>query len=107
MTEVRGRERSDLDTGGAGDGRSDVPMDVVTVMAMTVTAIAAETTGATIFKPIERNENGKRRRRSKAPATALAPGDLKSRMERAAQQQDCEVAQPHRIIAKMANMLDG
>jgi len=68
-----------------------------------VTPIAAETAGATIFEPMERNENGKRRRRSEAPATA---GDWRSRMERATQQQAREVAQLHRTIAKMANMLD-
>jgi hypothetical protein len=106
MTEVKGRERSDLDTGEAGDGRSDAPMDVAMEMATTVTPIAAETTGATIFEPMERNENGKRRRRSEASATALAPCDWRTRMERAAQQQSREVAQLHPTIAKMANMLD-
>ena len=81
-------------------------MDVAMEMATTVTPIATETTGATIFEPMERNENGKRRRRSEAQATSLAPGDWRSRMERAAQQQAREIAQLHRTIAKMANMLD-
>ena len=81
-------------------------MDVAMEMATMLTPIAAETTGATIFEPMERNENGKRRRRSKAPATALAPGDWRSPMERAPQQQAREIAQLHRTIAKMANMLE-
>jgi len=106
MTEVRGRERSDLDTGEAGDGRSDAPMDEAMETATTVTPMAAATTGVTIVEPMDRNENGKRRRRSEAPATALAPGDWRSRMERAAQQQVRKVGQLHRTIAKMANMLD-
>ena len=106
MTEVIGKKRSDLDTGEAGDRRSDAPMDVAMEMVTTVTLIATETMGATIFEPLERNENGKQRRRSEAPATTLAPGDWRSRMERAAQQHACEVAQLHRTIAKMANTLD-
>jgi len=82
MTQVRGSERSDLDTGEAGDGRSDVAMDVVMEMATRPTPIAAETAAATIFEPMERNENRKRRRRSEAKATAR---DWRSRMERATQ----------------------
>jgi hypothetical protein len=106
MTKVRGRGRSNLDTGEAGDGRSNAPMDMAMVMVTTVTPIAEESTGATIVEPMERNENGKRRRRSEAPATALAPRDWRSRMERAAQQQAHEIAQRHRTIPMMANMLD-
>ena len=50
-------------------------MDVAMEMATAATSIAAETAGATIFEPMERNENGKRRRRSEAlvaPATGGA-----------------------------------
>jgi len=85
MTEVRERERSDLDTAEAGDGRSDVPMDVAMQMATTVTPITAESTGITIFEPIERNDNGKRRRRREARATALAFREWRCCVERAAQ----------------------
>jgi len=106
MTKVRGRETSDLDTGEAGEGRSDGPMDVAIEMTTTVTPIAAEPTGATLFDPMERNENGKRRRRREAPAKAFAPGDWRSRIELAAQQQAGEIAQLHRTISKMPNMVD-
>jgi len=68
MTEFRVSGRSDLDAGEAGNERCDAPMDVATKMATAVTAIATETAGATIFEKMERNENGKRRRRSEAPA---------------------------------------
>jgi len=78
MTEVRGSERSDLNTGKAGDVRSDAPMDGAMEMATTATAIAAGTAGATIIELMERNENGKYRGRSEAPVTA---GDWRSRME--------------------------
>jgi len=87
---VRGSERNDLDTAGAGDGRSDAPIDVAMEMATTVTPIAAETAGGTIFEPMERNENGTQRKRSEATATAM---DRRSGMERAAQQQAREVPQ--------------
>jgi hypothetical protein len=54
-------------------------MDVAMEMAMEATAIAVETAGATIFEPMERNENGTERRRSDAP---VAPSDWRSLMER-------------------------
>jgi len=54
-------------------------MDVAMEMATAATPIAAETAGAAIFEPMERNENGKQRRRNEAPA---APSDWRSRMER-------------------------
>jgi len=79
MTKFRVTVRSDLDAGEAEKGRSDGPMHVAMEMATAATPIAAETAGAAIFEPIERNENGKRRRRSEAPA---APSDWRSRMER-------------------------
>jgi len=78
MTEFRVSGRSDLDVGGAENGRSDAPLDVAMEM-VTATAIAAETAGAGIFEPMEGNENGKRGRRSEAPA---APSDWRSRLER-------------------------
>jgi len=54
-------------------------MDVAMEMATAAAAIAGETAGATIFEPMERNENGNRRKRSEAPA---APSDCMSPMER-------------------------
>jgi len=75
MTEARVSGRSDLDKGEAGDGRSDAPMDVAMEMATAATPVAAETAGTTIVEPMERNENGKRRRRSEAVVTAVAPSD--------------------------------
>jgi len=105
MTEVRVSERRGLDTVEGADGRSDVPMDMAMEMAMPVTSIAAGTAGEATFEAMERNENGKWKR-SEVPATAWALRDWRSRMERAAQQQARELAQLHRIIAKMANMLE-
>ena len=75
MTEVRARERTSLDTGKAADGRSDAPMDMTMEMATVVTSIAAGTAGEDTLEPMERNENGKRRRRSEVPASAWALGD--------------------------------
>ena len=69
MTKASGSERSDLDTGEAGDRRSDAPVDVAMEMTTAGTRTAAETVGATMFEPMERNENGKRRRRSEARVT--------------------------------------
>jgi len=83
MTDVRVSGRSDLDAGEAENGRSDAPMDVAMEMATAATSIAGETAGATILEPMERNENGKRRRRSEAP---VAPSDWRSRMERTIRQ---------------------
>jgi len=105
MTEVRVTERRGLDTGEAADGRSDAPMDMAKEVATAVTSIATGTAGEAALEPMERNENGKRRR-SEVPATAWALGDWRSRMVRAAQQQARELAQLHRTITKMANMLE-
>jgi len=96
MTEARGSERSDLDTGEAGDRRSDAPVDVA--MEMTT----AETAGATMFEPMERNENGKRRRRSEAPAT---PSNWRSRMERTMRQQAQELTQLHQTVGHLTNLV--
>jgi hypothetical protein len=106
MSELRGSERSGPDMGGAADRRSDAPMNIVMEMATAVTPISAETAGEDTLEVMERNVNGKRRRRSEVPAAAWALGDWRSRMERAAQQQACELAQLHRTVAKMANMLE-
>jgi len=70
-----------------------------------VTSLAVGTAGEAALEPMERNEDGKRRR-SEVPANAWALGDWRSRMERAAQQQARELAQLHRTIATMANMLE-
>jgi hypothetical protein len=78
MTECRVSVRCALGAGEAGNGRSDAPMDVAMEMATAATATPAETAGATIFEPMERNENGKKRRQSEAPA---APSDWRSCME--------------------------
>jgi hypothetical protein len=105
MTEVRVSKRSGLDTGEAADGRSDAPMDMATETATAVTSIAAGTSGEATLEPMERNENGKRRR-NEIPATAWALGDWRSLMERAAQHPARELAQLHRTIAKIRNMLE-
>jgi outer membrane biosynthesis protein TonB len=105
MTEVRVSERRGMDTGEAADGRSDVPMDMAMEMATAVTSIAAGTAGEAALEPMERKENGKRSR-SEVPATAWPIGDLRSCMERVAQPQARELAQLHRTITKMANMLE-
>jgi len=102
MTEARGSERSDLDMGEAGDRRSDAPVDVAMEMTTAATPTPAETGGATMFKPMERNENGKRRRRSQAPAT---PSDWRSRMERTMRQQAQELTQLHRTVRHLTNMV--
>jgi hypothetical protein len=106
MTEARVSGRSDLDTGEAGDGRSDAPMDVAMEMATAATPVAAGTTGTTIVELTERNENGKRRRRSEAVATAVAPSDWRSRMERTMRQQAQELTQLHRTVGHLTNLLE-
>jgi len=76
MSDARGCERSNLDRGEAGDRGRDVRMDSAMEMTTAVTPTAA---GEIKFQPMERNNNGNRRRRSEAPA---APSDWRSRMER-------------------------
>jgi len=105
MMEVRGSERNGLDMGEAADRRSDTPMDMAMEMAPAVTSVATETAGKETPEPTKRNNNGKRRRMSEVQATAWSLWDWRSRMERAAQQQARKLAQLHRTIAKMANML--
>jgi hypothetical protein len=70
LTEVRVSVRTDLDAEDGGDGSSAPPMDVALEMAMAETLIAVETVSEIIVEPMERNENGKWRRRNKAPVTA-------------------------------------
>jgi len=62
MTEVRVSERRGLDTGEAADGWSDARMDMAMEVATAVTYISAGTAGEAALEPMERNENGKRRR---------------------------------------------
>jgi len=45
------------------------PMDMAMELVTAVTAIAEETAGEDTLEQMERTENGKRRRRSKVPAT--------------------------------------
>jgi hypothetical protein len=106
MTEVRVSERSGWDTGGVSDWRSDAPMDMAMEMATAGIAIVAETADEATLEPMERNENAKRRWRNEVTGTAWARGDWGSCMEHAAQQQACELAQLHRTIPKMENMLE-
>jgi hypothetical protein len=103
MTKFRVSGRSDVDAGEAGNGRSDAPLDVAMEMATAATSIAAETACATIFEPMERNENGKRRRRSEAPP---APSDWRSRMQRTIQQQAQDLTQLHRTVGHLANQVE-
>ena len=102
-TESRVSGRSDLDAGEAADGRSDAPMEVAMEMATAATSIPAESAGATIFDPMERNENGKPGRRSEAPA---ALSDWKSRMERTIRQQAQELAQLHLTVGYLAKLCE-
>jgi len=98
MSEARGSERRDLDTGEAGHRRSDVRMNVAMEM---VTAATPNAAGETIFEPMERNENGQRRRRSEAPA---APSDWRRRMQRTMRQQGQELTQLHRTVGHLTNL---
>jgi hypothetical protein len=103
MTEFRVSGRRDLDSGEAGKGRSDPPMEMAMEMATAATPITAETVGAAIFEPMERNENGQHRRRNEAP---LAPSNWRSRMERTIRQQAQELTQLHRTVALLANLVE-
>jgi len=82
MTDARISARGVPDTGKAGDGTSDAPMDEAMEMGMAATPVAAETLGATIVDPMDRNGNVKQRRKSEAVATAMAPSDSVSLMDR-------------------------
>jgi len=56
---------------------------------------------------MERNEIGKRRRRSEAPTTALAPSNRRSRRERPMQQQAQELTQLHQTVGHLTNLFQG
>jgi hypothetical protein len=55
-----------------------------------------------MFEPMERNENGKWRRRSEAPAT---PSDWRSHMERTMRQQGQGLTQLHRTVGHLTNLV--
>jgi hypothetical protein len=107
MTNTRVSGRRELVTGDSGNGMSDAPMDVAIVMAMVMlaTPIAAERAGPSIVKLIERNANGKLRRRSKFLETAVALSDWWSRMEWTMRQQAQGLMQLHQTIGKLTNLL--
>ena len=84
-------------------GRSDTPIHRAMEMATVVTSIASETVGATIFEIMERNENGKRRRRSEA---AAAPSDWRTPMERTIRQLAQELTQLHRTVGHLTNLCE-
>jgi hypothetical protein len=75
MTEVRGSDRSGLDSGEAADGSSDGPRDVAMEMVTAVISIAAETAGEDWLLPIDRTANGNLRRSCEVLATAWALRD--------------------------------
>jgi hypothetical protein len=102
MTEFWVSRRSDLDTAGAENGRSDALIDMAMEMAM-ATAIAGDTAGTGIFELIKWNENGKWRMRSEAPS---APSDCMSRMERTTREQAQELTQLHRTVGHLANLVE-
>ena len=101
-TKVRVSERSDLDTGEAGQGRSDGPMAVAMEMATAATPTALETAGGTIFEQMERIENGNGRRKSEA----LAPSDWRRCEERTMRQQEQELTRLHRTVGHLTNLLE-
>lgn len=82
MNIARVSGKSDLDTGEAGDGKSNARIDVAIAMATEATPMAVETLRATKVDLTERNENRKRRTTSEALATTMAPSIWWSRMER-------------------------
>jgi hypothetical protein len=92
-----------MDVGEAANWTSDASMDLAIKMVTAATAIATETVGATIFDPIQRNENGKRRKRSE---TTAAPSDWRSGMEQTIQQQAQELMQLHRTVGQLANLVE-
>lgn len=81
-------------------------MDMVMEMATAVTPLAVDTASTATHELTETNKNGMCMRRSEAMARAVGPGHWRRRMSRTAQQQARGLAQRHRTIAKMANMLE-
>jgi hypothetical protein len=55
-----------------------------------------------MFELMERNENGKRRRRREAPATS---SDWRSRMERTMRQQAQELTQLHQTVGHLTHLV--
>jgi hypothetical protein len=106
MTDERVSRRNNMDTGEAGDRRSNGTMDVSIEMAMVATPIAVRSRGATIFETIERKGNGNHRKSSEAPATALALSDWRSLMERTMRQQAQELIQMNRTVGYLAILLE-
>ena len=106
MTKARVSGSSDLDMGEVGDGRSDVPIDLAMERALAATPLAAETAGATIVEPMERNGNGKQRRMSEALATGVAPSDCRRRMERTMGRQAQELMPLHWTVRHLTNLLE-
>jgi len=94
-------ERSEQDTGEAGDGRSDAPMDLAMEMATAGTPPATVTAARTTFELMVRNENGKRGMKSDAPD----PCDWRSSIARTMQQQVQESTQLHRTVGHVTNLL--
>jgi hypothetical protein len=80
MTEVRGRR--DMDMGEGGDETHHAPTAMATGMAMemgtAVITTAADTASTDTLEPMERNKNGKPRRRAEALASNMGPGDRRS-----------------------------
>jgi len=86
MNKVRVCERSSLDLVEVVHGMSDLHMEMANEMAMAVTTITVGTVVQGKLELMDRNKHREQSRRSEYIATALAFGDLSSRMERAAQQ---------------------
>jgi hypothetical protein len=78
-------------------------MDVAMEMATAATSITADSAGTTIFQPMERNDNGTRRRISEAVA---APCDKWSHMVRTIRQQAQELTKLHRTVGHLANLVE-
>jgi hypothetical protein len=105
MIKVTVSMRRGLDKGEAADGRSDALMDMAMEMAIVVMSIVTEAAGEDRVVPRDRNDNGEQSSMSEFPATTWALGDWRICMECVAQQQTHKLAQLHRTIAQMANML--
>jgi hypothetical protein len=78
MTEVMVSWRSNLDSAQVGDRRSDLPVHIGMEMVTVVTHIITDAVGTATLEPMERNENGNWRRRSKSPATVMGSRDWRS-----------------------------
>jgi len=81
MTDISVTDRSILDSGIAGEGRCDSPLDVVMDIPMATIPVATDSAGATIFWPMDSNEHRTRRNQSEAPQTACTPSNWRSTME--------------------------